>query len=124
VQVRAVWFFGYAPSHFNNKVLKIAQFDQDLRKEQIDLALLEEYLDDADNYSLMNSHAYVWAVPYVTGHSYRLHWNDGLDFTRMSLQQSPRLEETDEPIWFYLNVTAKREAINVTTCDGGHRFLN
>lgn len=46
---------------------------------------LETYLDDDSNYSLvmykmkkdpMDS----WAMPYVTGHRYRLHWESGLDF--------------------------------------------
>lgn len=24
-----------------------------------------------------------WAIPYVTGHKYKLHWRYGLDFTQM-----------------------------------------
>jgi hypothetical protein len=29
-----------------------------------------------------------WAVPFVTGHTYKLHWNSGLDFFRFSFDVS------------------------------------
>ena len=29
-----------------------------------------------------------WAVPFVTGHKYRVHWGEGLDFEKMSFEQS------------------------------------
>jgi len=30
-----------------------------------------------------------WAVPYVTGHKYRIHWGETpLDFTKMMFEQS------------------------------------
>lgn len=33
-----------------------------------------------------------WAVPYVTGHRYRLTWANDLDFTRMDVEVSERWE--------------------------------
>ena len=62
----------------------------------------------------------VWAVPYVTGYSYRLHWGEHLDFKRMIFCTSDRWESTDDPMYFYFNVTDKREAINMTTLDGNY----
>ena len=53
-------------------------------------------------------------MPYVTGHRYRIHWGEGLDFERMDFELSERWEENDKPILINLNFTDAREAINVT----------
>lgn len=29
-----------------------------------------------------------WAVPFVTGHKYRVHWAEGLDFETMTMEAS------------------------------------
>ena len=31
-----------------------------------------------------------WALPYVTGHRYRVHWESGLDFASMKIEVSER----------------------------------
>ena len=56
-----------------------------------------------------------WAMPYVTGHEYRVHWGEGLDFTRMKVELSERWEENDNYVRFSMNFTDVREAINFTT---------
>ena len=61
---------------------------------------LEDYLEHNSNYSIvpykqkqdpMNG----WAMPYVTGHRYRLHWESGLDFDTMKIEMSERWQPTD-----------------------------
>jgi hypothetical protein len=59
-----------------------------------------------------------WAVPYVTGHKYKVHWRYGLDFWRMNMTLSPRWKKTDLPIEFEFNFTDIRAAIDVMTPSG------
>jgi len=49
-----------------------------------------------------------WAVPYVTGHEYKIHWANGLDFTGMKLEVSERWLTTDKSIIFHHNFTNTR----------------
>jgi hypothetical protein len=46
-----------------------------------------------------------WAVPFVTGHKYRVHWGEGLDFEKMLMEQSEQWEEGDRTIQFVSNHT-------------------
>jgi hypothetical protein len=77
-------------------------------------------LDDENNYTLLpfkakqdpsNAHA----IPFITGHIYHIHWEVGLDFTRLLIEVSERWEETDKSIFFNTNYTDFREGMNVTT---------
>lgn len=68
--------------------MKIAQYDNNDVAEMKADGTLEAYLDSNDNYSQMIFKKSLkpingWAVPYVTGHKYRVHWRRGLDFDRM-----------------------------------------
>lgn len=58
-----------------------------------------------------------WAVPYVTGHRYRLTWANDLDFTQMDVEVSERWATGDEDLLFVLPFVDAREAINVTRRD-------
>lgn len=60
-----------------------------------------------------------WALPYVTGHRYRLHWEAGLDFESLKIEVSERWETTDKDIRMVFNFTEKTEAVNITTNYGG-----
>ena len=129
VQVRSVWFYGYYPNTFTNKILKIINWSSD--KRAIESGDFDAYLGDGNNFSNMYPHGRiggsntdVWAVPYVTGYSYRLSWGEHIDFKRMIFCTSDRWEAADDPMFFYFNVTDKREAINITTLDGDWQFLN
>jgi len=48
---------------------------------------LEDYLDDRNNYSTKEwkfKPSKNWAVPFVTGHKYKIHWGlTGIDFEKM-----------------------------------------
>jgi hypothetical protein len=63
-----------------------------------------------------------WAVPYVTGHRYRLTWANDLDFTVMNVEISERWNENDKDTRFVLPFVDAREAINVTRMDSGDFF--
>lgn len=56
-----------------------------------------------------------WAVPFITGHTYRINWGDGLDWTEMKMWMSDRWETTDDQINFVMNFTDVRQAINFTS---------
>jgi hypothetical protein len=55
-----------------------------------------------------------WAVPFVTGHKYRLHWGQNLDWTQMKVELSSRWEPTDLDLHLMMNFTDTRASINVT----------
>ena len=84
---------------------------------------LENYLDSLSNYGtvpfkVFKDPSYGWAMPYVTGHRYRLHWGRGLDFTTMTMDPSINWAETDKDVRMVFNFTETREAINVTSSSG------
>jgi hypothetical protein len=85
VQVRRVAFFGYEPNHFRGQEMKIARFDDVDITSMKSEGTYETYIDNEDNYSLVVFKDKLkprngWAMPYVTGHTYRVHWERGLDF--------------------------------------------
>ena len=56
-----------------------------------------------------------WAMPFVTNHRYRIHWESGLDFDTMRMEMSERWQATDQNIYLVFNFTESREAVNITT---------
>ena len=75
--------------------MKIARFENSEMSALKAAGTYEEYIDDDDNYSqvifkqkLKPSNG--WAMPFVTGHKYRIHWRRGLDFDEMRFQVSER----------------------------------
>lgn len=65
-----------------------------------------------------------WAVPYVTGHRYRVTWANDLDYTRMNVQVSERWQPADKEVIFMLPFVDAREAINVTRTDTGEQIMD
>lgn len=65
-----------------------------------------------------------WAVPFVTGHRYRVSWANNLDFTRMNIQLSERWEPSDKAVQFNIPFIDAREAINVTDTDTGFQIMD
>jgi len=83
--VRRVVFHNYSPKHFTGMELKIARFDKADEQAMVATNTLEAFLADNNNYSLApfrdkTNPTNAWAMPYVTGHRYRVHWRRGLDF--------------------------------------------
>lgn len=103
--------------------MKIIQWD----KEVIDAFDSDEdlaaYRDEEENYSniFFKSLRYPdnsWAVPFVTGHRYKISWSDtGLDFTRMRIDLSRKWTENDLDVGLVFNHTDVREAVYFTLPD-------
>ena len=128
VQVRRIAFSGYTPNHFKGMEMKIARFDDDDVATMVTDGTLETYLDDEANYSLVPWKEKLkpkegWAMPYVTGHKYRVHWDRGLDFTQMKFEASERWLDTDLNTYFNLNFTDRREAIEFTDLYGSQEVI-
>ena len=55
----------------------------------VEAGTLNAYLDDVSNYGIVPWKKFLdptgWAMPYVTGHRYRLHWGVGLDFDSLTV---------------------------------------
>ena len=107
--------YNYAPTHFNNVEIKITKFDDNLFPGGNQTSYLES-LDNVTDYSAipwksdldpMNA----WAVPYVTGHKYKVHWRYGLDFTQMQVDLSSRWEENDKNVYLVMNFTDVRAKV-------------
>jgi hypothetical protein len=56
-----------------------------------------------------------WTIPFVTDHSYRIHWAEGMDFTNLLVELSDNWEPQDDSVIINMNFTDVREAINFTT---------
>ena len=75
--------------------MKIVPLDRADESSMAADGTLEEYLDDGSNYSnvpykLKQDPSSAWAMPFVTGHRYRIHWESGLDFDKMRMEMSER----------------------------------
>ena len=95
VQVRRIAFHAGVPSHFTGMPMKIARYDNALVASLKASDELEAYLDSNDNYSqieykMKEKPMKGWAMPYVTGHKYRVHWQRGLDFEEMRMEVTYR----------------------------------
>lgn len=103
--------------------MKIMSFEKDDITALEDSGLLQEFLDDEANYSVVPFKSKLkpsmgWAMPFVTGKRYRIHWAEGLDFERMKVDVSERWESTDDTILINMNFTETREAVNFTYAAG------
>jgi hypothetical protein len=63
-----------------------------------------------------------WAIPVVTGHTYRIHWQKGLDFEEMQVDLSPHWKPTDANVYFVHNFTDVRAKVEFLT--GGDTIKN
>ena len=94
VEVRRIAMWGM-PENFFGMRMKITQLDRADESSMNSANTLESYLESDSNYSLVpfkdkldpNS---AWAMPYVTNHRYRIHWESGLDFDQMKMEVSER----------------------------------
>jgi hypothetical protein len=63
-----------------------------------------------------------WALPYVTGKKYKIHWQKGVDFMTMQIDLSPHWKPTDKDVYFIHNFTDVRAKIDFLT--GGENIKN
>lgn len=59
-----------------------------------------------------------WSFPIVTGHRYRFHWGENLDWTNMDVKLSTKWTENDASVHLMNNFTDVRASINVTLTTG------
>ena len=74
--------------------MKILKLDRSTESSMGDEEL-QTYLDSGENYSIVpykdkQDPSNAWAMPFVTGHRYRIHWAAGLDFDNMYVEVSER----------------------------------
>jgi hypothetical protein len=65
-----------------------------------------------------------WTVPMITGHRYRFHWQEGLDFEQMRVETKTPWEETDLNLYMMTNFTDIRASINMTESTTGTLIAN
>jgi hypothetical protein len=89
VQVRRIAFANAKPSGlFRGMWFYVLPYDDQLFIENGGDVNETEYLLEKANYGMMEFRpkldpANGWAVPFVTGHKYKIHWGTGLDFEEM-----------------------------------------
>jgi hypothetical protein len=56
-----------------------------------------------------------WAIPVVTGHKYKVHWQNGLDFEQMQVTLSPHWAPEDKNVYLVHNFTDVRAKVDFVT---------
>lgn len=112
------------PTNFFGMRLKIVPITAAEEVTKTTDKTLQAFLDDEDNYGIVpfkekKDPMSAWAMPFITGHRYRLHWEAGLDFDKMKIEISEMWADTDKDVNLVFNFTEKREAVNITTNYGG-----
>jgi hypothetical protein len=81
---------------------------------------MAQYLLDTNQYSIVPFRpkilpANAWAIPIVTGHKYKIHWQNGLDFDRMQVTLSPHWNPNDKDLYLIHNFTDVRAKFDFLT---------
>lgn len=68
----------------------------------------ESYISVEQMHKIMSSCdiAYSYVTPLVTGYTYSVHWNRGIDFQHLNIQASSYFTPEDKGIVFRFNYTA------------------
>jgi len=59
--------------------------------------------------------ANAWAIPVVTGHKYKIHWQNGLDFEQMQVTLSQHWAPEDKNVYLVHNFTDVRAKVDFVT---------
>lgn len=86
-QLRRLVFHNYVTNIFEGMDMKILKIDG-TEWNATDLNATLEYYNTTENYGIIPFKPKLdpmsaWAIPFVTGHKYKIHWQYGLDFERM-----------------------------------------
>jgi hypothetical protein len=81
---------------------------------------MAQYLLDTNSYSIVPfrpkiAPANAWAIPIVTGHKYKIHWQNGLDFNKMRITLSPHWNPNDKDLYLIHNFTDVRAKFEFLT---------
>ena len=75
-------------------------------------------------YKIFVDTMYTWALPFVTGYSYNIHWQDGnLDFTHINLYPTNYWRVSDKGVVLRFNYSETREDFNVSLLKFGGNVL-
>lgn len=112
VQVRRIAFYKYVPDIFFIMDLRILKIDDSI-VGSMDNATKSAYYKNTSSYSIVPFRPKLdptngWAMPFVTGHKYKLHWRYGLDFTEMRIDLSPHWKTDDKDLYIVHNFTDVR----------------
>jgi hypothetical protein len=119
VQVRRMVFYNYAPDIFTLMEMKILPYDDSI-VGKMDNVTMQAYIRNNSAYSIVpfrpkQNPRRSWAMPYVTGKKYKIHWQRGLDFMRMQIDFSPHWKTTDRDVYFVHNFTDVRAKMDFLT---------
>jgi len=114
VQVRRLVFHG-ASSKSDMPLLRIVKWDDYILDAQSNIT---EYRENIDNYSQVSRRGPTnpvnhFTMPWVTGHTYHVHFGPGLNWEGLSLEISEHYLDTDKDILFVSNFSDVRQAIQV-----------
>jgi hypothetical protein len=120
--VRRITFDAYSPNIFEGMEMKILKYDDDLI-DSMNTTTFENYLTLGESYSDVpfkpkKDPSNAWAMPYVTGHKYKVHWRSGLDWMKMRMTMSERWSVSDKDVYIVMNFTDIRAAIDMVTPAG------
>lgn len=128
VKVKRIAWYGYKPDHFRGMNMNILKYDSADIKAMTDQEKAD-YIADGANYSNMFwkeklKPSNTWALPWVTGHGYRVTWANDLDYTQMKVMLSDYWAPGDLNTFFVLPFVDAREAINVTDTATGDQIMD
>lgn len=115
--MRRIAFHGMSPSSFDLMLLKIAKYDDSMTSAMNPIDL-QAYQKNTANYGEVfykpkKNPMSSWAVPFVTGHKYRMYWDIGqLNWSTMKIEVAMPWLPTDKNVFFNLPYTENYEAID------------
>lgn len=121
ISLRRIAFHAATPASFKMQKIKVAKWETDFEAAlKADSAALFEFEQDVDHTRWGRQiqregpdPSWSWPIVVMTGQRYRVHWGEGIDFEKMSLDVSPLWKET-EMIKIMTNFTDVRMSINMT----------
>ena len=99
--------------------MKVLQFDESI-VAGMNATTKAAYKENITNYSVApwrpkGPPGKSWALPFVTGKKYKIHWQKGVDFTTMQIDLSPHWKPTDKDLYLIHNFTDVRAKIDFLT---------
>ena len=99
--------------------MKVTKWDDDLTNGLTNYTYAP-YTNDTDNYSVVPFRPKInpanhWCFPAVTSHKYKIHWRNGLDFTKMQMDVSEKWNSSDLSIHLVFNFSDVRAAVEMRT---------
>mmetsp|Transcript_58622 Transcript_58622/g.80476 ORF Transcript_58622/g.80476 Transcript_58622/m.80476 type:complete len:241 (+) Transcript_58622:2328-3050(+) len=118
IEIRRVVFYNYLPASFEGMEFRAVKYDEsflDSMSEDEQTSFFEDKSNYASYFWKDGSRPSAsWAVPFITGKRYKVHWQEGLDFETMHYEVSEKWTKDDLDVYLVHNFTDVREAVNFT----------